>query len=72
MAIVPPGGRVVANVPVEIIAPKSEADIEAAKALFLEHAQSLGFSLSHQDFGSEMADFPGQHAAPEGLSIGRA
>jgi hypothetical protein len=36
-------------------------DLEAAKALFVEYAQSLGFSLAYKDFEAEMADFPGKY-----------
>jgi acyl dehydratase len=36
-------------------------DLEAAKALFVEYAQSRGFSLGYQDFEAEMADFPGKY-----------
>ena len=55
--------------PVEITAPRSAADDEAIKALFREYAQSLGFSLDYQDFETELADFPGKYAAPEGALL---
>ena len=55
--------------PVEIAPPRSFADHEAIKALFLEYAQSLGFSLAYQDFDKEIADFPGKYAAPEGALL---
>ncbi|HVP43991.1 MAG TPA: GNAT family N-acetyltransferase [Terriglobales bacterium] len=48
---------------VEAIAPPQ---IEQARALFLEYAQSLGFSLCFQSFDKELAGLPGDYAPPEG------
>jgi putative acetyltransferase len=42
------------------------AQIAQARALFLEYAQSLGFSLCFQDFDKELANLPGDYAPPEG------
>ena len=55
--------------PVEIAPPRSPADHEAIKALFREYAQSLGFSLDYQGFETELADFPGKYAAPDGALL---
>src|SRR5262249_52395903 len=39
----------------------------------VEYAQSLGFSLAYQDFGAELANFPGKYAPPTGaLLLARA
>jgi ribosomal protein S18 acetylase RimI-like enzyme len=55
--------------PVEISSPRSPADYEAIKALMREYADSLGFSLAYQDFETELADFPGKYAPPEGALL---
>ena len=49
--------------------PLDAAEIAAIKALFLEYAQSLNFSLCFQDFDAEMAGFPGKYAPPGGALL---
>jgi ribosomal protein S18 acetylase RimI-like enzyme len=64
---------VTVSVSISIAPPGDAADHEATKALFVEYAQSLGFSLAYQDFASELAGFPGKYAPPAGaLLLARA
>jgi putative acetyltransferase len=44
----------------------SPQQISQARELFLEYAQSLGFSLCFQNFDRELAELPGDYAQPEG------
>jgi len=48
---------------------EEDKDIELAKALFLEYAESLGFDLSFQNFDEELANLPGDYAAPKGCLL---
>jgi putative acetyltransferase len=45
---------------------ESPQQIAQARELFLEYAQSLGFSLCFQNFDKELAGLPGDYAPPEG------
>jgi len=45
---------------------ESPAQIAQARELFLEYAQSLGFSLCFQNFDKELEGLPGGYAPPEG------
>ncbi len=42
------------------------AQIAQVRELFLEYAQSLGFSLCFQNFDQELAELPGDYAPPGG------
>ncbi len=50
----------------EIIESVTPGQIAEVKSLFLEYAQSLGFSLCFQSFDKELAELPGMYAPPEG------
>jgi putative acetyltransferase len=45
---------------------ESPAQIAQARQLFLEYAESLGFSLCFQGFDQELAGLPGHYAPPDG------
>jgi putative acetyltransferase len=45
---------------------ESPGQVTQARELFLEYAQSLGFSLCFQNFDQELAGLPGDYAPPEG------
>jgi putative acetyltransferase len=44
----------------------SATQVAQARELFLEYAQSLGFSLCFQNFDKELTGLPGDYAPPEG------
>ncbi len=47
----------------------SPADFDNARKLFIDYAESLGFSLSFQGFEDELEHLPGKYAAPEGCIL---
>ena len=49
-----------------VIQAETSTQIAQARELFLEYAQSLGFSLCFQNFDKELAGLPGDYAPPEG------
>jgi ribosomal protein S18 acetylase RimI-like enzyme len=49
-----------------VVQATSTAQIAQVRELFLEYAQSLGFSLCFQNFDKELAGLPGDYAPPEG------
>jgi GNAT superfamily N-acetyltransferase len=61
VSTVPPAAKDLSFVQAE-----SPAQIAEARELFLEYAQSLGFSLCFQNFDQELANLPGEYAPPAG------
>jgi putative acetyltransferase len=47
----------------------SEEEISQARALFLEYAASLGFSLCFQNFQQELDTLPGKYSPPDGVLL---
>ena len=45
------------------------SDLETVRALFVEYAQSLQFSLCFQNFDEELAALPGAYAPPNGTIL---
>ncbi len=57
------------NPSVEIIAPKSPEEFNALRGLLREYAAALQVDLCFQGFEAELADLPGEYAAPRGALL---
>jgi ribosomal protein S18 acetylase RimI-like enzyme len=51
------------------ILPAARDQMEIARALFVEYAESLGISLCFQNFSEELAMLPGHYAPPTGALL---
>jgi ribosomal protein S18 acetylase RimI-like enzyme len=51
---------------VTLLNPSSAAEMEAVRDIFREYAGTLNVDLAFQDFETELAQLPGDYAAPRG------
>jgi len=51
---------------IDISQAKSSAEVAIVRELFVEYAESLGFSLCFQNFDRELAELPGDYTPPNG------
>jgi ribosomal protein S18 acetylase RimI-like enzyme len=54
---------------IDISPARSLEDVEACRAIFVDYARSLGFSIAYQGFEAEMAGLPGDYAVPAGALL---
>jgi GNAT superfamily N-acetyltransferase len=57
------------ELPLKIIQAESAEEMEFTRRLFIEYENFLPFDLSFQDFDKELAELPGQYAAPSGCIL---
>ena len=55
--------------PLHLVEAHLPQDVEAVRALFLEYASGLGFSICFQNFDAEWAALPGAYAPPGGAML---
>lgn len=51
---------------IQLFAPGTPEELDAARGIIREYAESMGFDLCFQNFEAEMAALPGDYAAPAG------
>ena len=54
---------------IQFITPTTPEQLAATRLLFDEYAAQLGIDLCFQNFQAELADLPGEYAAPDGTLL---
>ena len=54
---------------IHLVAPDTPEQLDAARAIFREYADSLDIDLCFQGFDAELAGLPGDYAAPQGVLL---
>ncbi|HZY15760.1 MAG TPA: GNAT family N-acetyltransferase [Ramlibacter sp.] len=54
---------------IELVGPSSARELDQVRAIFREYAQGVGVDLGFQNFDDELAQLPGEYAAPRGAIV---
>jgi putative acetyltransferase len=54
---------------IQLITPQTPDHLQATRLIFQEYADELGIDLGFQDFDTELAELPGNYAAPQGALL---
>ena len=55
--------------PLRVSFAEGQSDFDISRLLFLEYAETLGFSLCFQGFDEELENLPGKYALPNGCIL---